>query len=128
MYLGLRAESVAKDGRCIREEPTEMEKKSTWASRVTAACWKEVCQTVTPQYILMTLASRRISAKASLFARPFFWIVYCRLSHFSVACLITQASSGGVIFQCSLEDAEVSVAFLPFLSDQIVHSRCLCQN
>ena len=43
------------------------------------------------------------------------------LSHFSVACLVTQASSGrdGVIFQCFLEDAEVSVAFPLFLSDQI---------
>lgn len=47
---------------------------------VAAACWKEVCQTVTPQYILMTPASRRISAEVSPFARPFFWIVYCRLS------------------------------------------------
>jgi len=72
MHLRLRAVSVAEDGKCIREEPTGMEKKSTWLSRVAAACWKEVCQTVTPQYILMTPTSRRISAEESPFARPFF--------------------------------------------------------
>jgi len=42
MHLRLRAVSVAENGKCIREEPTRMEKKSTWLSRVAAAGRKYV--------------------------------------------------------------------------------------
>lgn len=120
--------SVAENGKYLWEEPTE--KKSTWASWVATACCKEVCQTVTLQYILMTPASRRISAEAFPFSHSFVLSTIVCLSHFSVTCLVTRASPGrgGVIFRCCLEDVEVANAFSPLLSGEITRSKCLREN